>query len=263
MYLGAIVFVVLFYMYFNKLFDVFFYDAYREEVTDLEIPSYLVIGIFLSTLVLLNINKGLKLIPLSYIAISIFFLLNLGGRGPILNLVICFLAFTFLSKNFKKVFNFKTVSILAVLGIGLFFVFSEGSINTYNQYINIDRYNPFIIAEFDPSVLARYKFLQLGWESFLDHPFFGLGIGSSGIILSGIDKSLYPHNIFLETAMEIGFVGSLLMIFFYFKFFITERKAVIFPAKNILYIIVLLYFLEDLKSGSLDSWRISLFWFAI
>ncbi len=46
---GVFIFIGLTYMYVNNLFEVFFHDAYMEEITDLKIPSYLTIGIFLST----------------------------------------------------------------------------------------------------------------------------------------------------------------------------------------------------------------------
>ena len=63
--------------------------------------------------------------------------------------------------------------------------------------------------------------------------------------------------------MEIGVIGGVLVVFFYAKFFITERKYLRNPELILLYVISLLYFLEDLKSGSFDAWRISLFWISI
>ena len=119
------------------------------------------------------------------------------------------------------------------------------------------------MSKSDPSTLRRIYLLQTGWESITNQPLFGLGIGSSGLILTGEDVTEFPHNLIIESMMEIGVIGGVLVVFFYAKFFITERKYLKNPELILLYVISLLYFLEDLKSGSFDAWRISLFWISI
>ena len=47
------------------------------------------------------------------------------------------------------------------------------------------------------------------WRAFRDHPLFGIGTGGFGAI-NPIE--LYPHNILLETAAELGVLGLLLVL---------------------------------------------------
>jgi len=260
---GVFIFIGLTYMYVNNLFEVFFHDAYMEEMTDLKIPSYLTIGIFLSTIVLICISKGLKLVPLIYILISVFFLFNLGGRGPIFNLLICTVAFLILTLGSKRIFTFKNVMILVVAFFMIVVFFDFKSLFISSEFFTFERFNPFDMSKSDPSTLRRIYLLQTGWESITNHPLLGLGIGSSGLILTGEDVTEFPHNLIIESMMEIGVIGGVLVVFFYAKFFITERKYLKNPELILLYVIALLYFLEDLKSGSFDAWRISLFWISI
>ncbi len=46
------------------------------------------------------------------------------------------------------------------------------------------------------------------------NPFFGSGIGSFPIAVGLGDKRMYPHNIFLEIAAELGVVGLVIFAFF-------------------------------------------------
>src|SRR5207248_8364655 len=47
------------------------------------------------------------------------------------------------------------------------------------------------------------------WRAFTSHPFLGIGTGGFGAI-NPIE--LYPHNILLETAAELGVIGLLLVL---------------------------------------------------
>ncbi len=55
---------------------------------------------------------------------------------------------------------------------------------------------------------GRYQIWSEAWTAFGDHPLTGIGTGS----FSQIDPvGIYPHNIFLEAAAELGLVGLLLV----------------------------------------------------
>lgn len=260
---GIFIFAGLTFMYVNNMFEIFFHDAYMEQVTDLKIPSYLTVGIFLSTIVLISISKGLKILPLTYILICTFFLFNLGGRGPIFNLLICTIVYYILILGTKKIFTFMNIFLVTLAFFMIVILFDFKSLFISSEFFTFERFNPFDMTKSDPSTLRRIYFLQTGWESVTNHPIFGLGIGSSGMILTGNDVTEFPHNLIMESMMEIGVIGGILVLYFYLKFFITERKFLKNPELVLLYVISLLYFLEDLKSGSFDAWRISLFWVAI
>ena len=260
---GVFIFAGLSYMYVNDLFEVFFHDAYMAQITDLQIPSYLTVGIFLSTIVLISISKGLKILPIVYIVVCLFFLFNLGGRGPIFNLLIGTVVYFMLRAKAKKIFTVRNFVLVTLAFVMIVVFFDFDSLLISNEFFTLERFNPFDLNKSDASTLRRIYFLETGWESFTKHPFFGLGIGSSGLILTGVDAMEYPHNLIMESLMETGVVGAFLVLFFYIKFFISERKSYKHPELALLYVIALLYFLEDQKSGSFDTWRISLFWIAI
>src|SRR5207253_1155984 len=46
------------------------------------------------------------------------------------------------------------------------------------------------------------------WGQFRDHPLLGIGTGGFGTV----DPQLYPHNIVLEAAAELGFPGLVLVL---------------------------------------------------
>jgi O-antigen ligase len=106
--------------------------------------------------------------------------------------------------------------------------------------------------------------INKGLESFYSHPFVGTGIGSSGIALTGIDQVEFPHNLLVESMIELGIIGGLAYIIIYLYFFIRNLKTVRTDKKLlVLYVMCLLFFLEDMKSGSFDAWRVSLFWMCL
>ena len=78
----------------------------------------------------------------------------------------------------------------------------------------------------DSSVDKRWLLLQAGWQMFTDHPLLGVGAGNFGphyptyanlVGWSGHDYTplgvkQYPHNLYLETAVETGMLGLLLFL---------------------------------------------------
>ncbi len=55
---------------------------------------------------------------------------------------------------------------------------------------------------------GRYQIYSEAWQAFGSHPFTGIGTGS---FASTDPVAIYPHNIFLEVASELGFPGLLLL----------------------------------------------------
>ena len=149
-----------------------------------------------------------------YVAVyrlSILFLLfQLGGRGPIINLILSLIIFFALNlKNYK--INYKTGFAIGALFFTIL-IFGENIYTFAFQNVDFERFNIFKAYNEDASLSVRGNFLEIGIESILDHPFFGLGIGSSGFILDGVDVSNYPHNLFVESMMELGILGGLLYL---------------------------------------------------
>ncbi|WP_426481865.1 O-antigen ligase family protein [Chryseobacterium sp. R2ACT005] len=256
MYLiGGLMIVGLFYLYFNNMF-IIFHDS--ELLVD-KVPTYLVIGIMLCACFIFSLESKLTWYVAIYRLSILFLLFQLGGRGPIINLVLSLIVFFTLNlKNYK--INYKTGFAIGALFFTIL-IFGENIYTFAFQNVDFERFNIFKSYNEDASLSIRGNFLEIGLESILDHPFSGLGIGSSGIILEGVDVSNYPHNLFVEAMMELGILGGLLYLSAYILFFLRNYSI----SKNnkdmlILFIIVLLFYLEDNKSNSFDSWRCSIIW---
>jgi hypothetical protein len=256
--IGAFTIGILFYVYFTTTFIIFFDTAQAIE----HAPTYLAVGIMLSTCFLFSLASKPTIPVIAYRLIILFLLTQLGGRGPLFNLILCLLIYYTLNlKNLK--INYKVVLLfISVIFIIVFYL--DTILQLIIENVNIDRFNLVKASVEDGSVLYRIIVLNKGLETFYDHPFTGLGIGSSGISLTGFDEVEYPHNLVVESLMELGIIGGIVYLAIYLYFFVYNLRIVRLN-KNLLifYIVSLLYFLEDMKSGSFDAWRISLMWVGV
>ena len=260
--LGITITFLLFVLYLNDMFIIFHdSNSFMHNV-----PTYLIISITLSTCFILSFGLKSNLLLLIYRLLILFLMFELGGRGPILSLVVVMFLFYFLrfvislKLNMKFKINFKTIMFFSSILIVLIF-YSQEIFTTIFDEINFQRFFSFDTYKDDESVLVRANYLRKGYESILEHPFFGMGIGSSGLILESNDIVIYPHNLFVEAFMELGFMGAFSYLFLYLIFFFSNI-SLIKTNKNLLllFLISLIYFMEDNKSNSFDSWRVSIIW---
>lgn len=253
---GSVICLILFYFYQQDMFVVLFFD---ESQALENVPTYLAIGILLSGCIIFSLTSRITLLSLIYQCLAIFLLVQLGGRGPLLNLSICLLIYFFLSVHKFKL-KPRTVFFITALWIGSL-VFLQDILDYVLSNLNLDRFNLLKASGEDGSFLVRFRFIHDAWNSFLDKPLIGHGIGSGGIILRGQDVREFPHNLLIESLMELGILGGLLFLSIYLIFIIKNfQLAKKDKAFTVLYVVVILFFLEDNKSGSFDSWRIALFW---
>lgn len=256
--IGIFTIGMLIYVYFTISFIIFFDATQALE----NVPTYLSIGIILSTCFIFSLSRKPSILIIIYRLLILFFLTQLGGRGPLFNLIICLFFYYMLNlKNIKL--NYKVI--LSIVTVTFIFVFYLNNIIDFIlENVNIDRFNILKASEEDNSVLYRITVFKKGVESFYDHPFIGLGIGSSGIALTGYDEVEFPHNLLLESLIELGIIGGIIYMLIYIYFFVKNLKIV---RENkvllVLYIVNLLYLLEDTKSGSFDAWRTSLIWLVL
>jgi len=194
---------------------------------------------------------------------------QLGGRGPVLNLGIVILVYIFLSSDLSIIrlskikLIFKYVFFFSLFLIS-FSIFRKEIDSLFYEEINFIIFFSIDSYKGDESVLVRANYLIKGIDSIIDNPIFGLGIGSSGLILLRQDIFDYPHNLFVEAFMEIGIIGGLSYLAIYFLF-IFGNISKVKNNKNLLliYLVGLLFFLEDNKSNSFDSWRLSIVWIVL
>ena len=262
---GVILISLLLYLYINDLFVIFRDSSYSLS----KIPTYLIVATTLSTCFIFSFGYKTSLLLNTYRLFILFLMFQLGGRGPVLNLGIVILVYIFLSSDLSIIrlskikLIFKYVFFFSLFLIS-FSIFRKEIDSLFYEEINFIIFFSIDSYKGDESVLVRANYLIKGIDSIIDNPIFGLGIGSSGLILLRQDIFDYPHNLFVEAFMEIGIIGGLSYLAIYFLF-IFGNISKVKNNKNLLliYLVGLLFFLEDNKSNSFDSWRLSIVWIVL
>jgi hypothetical protein len=109
------------------------------------------------------------------------------------------------------------------------------------------------------SINGRLEFYNLAYEFWLTKPIIGQGIGSFPILVNGTKEILYPHNIFAEALVELGFIGVLLVTFIIvYSLCILLRKSI--QARDFstlaIFVIILYLFLNALVSADIPGNRL-------
>lgn len=256
MFFTLLMLIFLFYLQKNELFQLFFIN--QEEQLKLFFaspPTYLVIGSFISVGYLVCINEK-HIFSLLYKGAIIYYLLLLSGRGPLFFLLLFVIVNDLLKTNLIKFL----IKYSAYVFIGLIII---TNVSLEETEINIDRLNIFSNYKQDENTNVRLELMAKSLEYSKSSIVFGYGIGSSGKILTGQDIVAYPHNILIEVLLESGLIGLFLLLLIYIAFatrsVLTNLKITDFAIIYIVYYLIL----QDMKSGSLEAWRISVGWLGI
>ena len=104
---------------------------------------------------------------------------------------------------------------------------------------------------------------KIAFQVFLNHPFFGAGIGSFSEYaakIEGIERMKYPHNLPLEIISEMGLTGFILfafMIGYAFKqlFFLANkyRETPYHNLSNVVISFLIFTFLSSLTGGNINN----------
>ena len=271
-----IAFLWFFYIYFILIGKLKDSDLYLK-ITGLSLTLAVYGGIIL--LVLISTKQKIFKKNIYNIGISLLFfvfLLLSGARGPIFFLIISLLLF--LGKkvvNLKIPLNVNKNKLLKTLfftmPLLIIFVFTgiyqfydkislllERSVYRISLIINGIGEN----TNMGESVNVRINQMGFAIKSIfnnLQNFFIGYGFGSFGIMYSGEDGRLYPHNILLEIWFELGFIGLLIFCVFLFFIFFGKIKQRLFVTG----FVMLYIFLNMLKSRSVVDIRVFFAFFAI
>lgn len=148
-------------------------------------------------------------------------LLSVGGiacsysRGPYLfTVIVFFILFLYGGK--------ETLKLLGVGGIGLGFVLVFAS-GTFKRLLTL-------LSGKDISVNTRWDIWSAVADMIKDKPFFGYGTGFQNVrsMLHGVYniKQPHAHNIFLETWLENGIIGVLLLAAIFIVFLINIIRLI-------------------------------------
>lgn len=200
------------------------------------------IGRVLGLLILLTwILFKNRLILYSITIISSLFIFASGSRGVIIALFVVFYLFI-------KDIRLKYLFLIGFIIIGIFIFYL---VDIENEYLTdrISLSNKSSSQRVDLITDNFYYFSELR----IFDLFFGYGLGSTGIILSGNDVRNYPHNIFVEVFSDTGIFGVLILsVLVYQPFRSFSFSNSIFGLKGF-FLIYLFFFINSMFSGDLIS----------
>lgn len=186
-------------------------------------------------------------------------LLYSPGKGPILSIIITFLFITLSSfkvgykqllfnrKMFRTAIFIFGIGTLIMLTIGWNFILRLNAILKPGYYGHVER-----VANTD-----------IAMNLFWNNPLEGRGIGSFSTLsaqIPGIDRMVYPHNLLLELASELGFAGLFFFVLLlgaaFIKLFSLKKKYRYTPYYHLPVVILsflIFNFLAALTGGNINN----------
>lgn len=163
-----------------------------------------------------------------------------GSRGNFLFLLISLVA----------PWALNNIKILIKMFLGLSFLFFIVYFFSLHEKIPFFYRYTLLLEGGGESILIRFDAYRLAFELFKDNFMLGIGSGSYSYYTLGYDSIDYPHNVLIEIAAELGFVGL-------FLFFIIISLSFIAVRKNIVVLpLFVFYFLISMGSGDLFDARL-------
>ncbi len=194
-------------------------------------------------------SKSILLIA-CLIIISLFLMLHLGGRGPLLStLIVLGVLFMVHFKSSPKILFLGCVlSVIGIfMGFGLVKYFGHNHLPLSLQRI--------FSSDGAESLALRLEYYQSAWNCLQTNMIRGLGIGGWPAYHGLGDVEWHPHNMFLEIAAETGLIGIILFMCF-LKLLIQKTQLLtkhIEPYSTILLSGTFFCFLNALKSGDIND----------
>ena len=178
-------------------------------------------------------------------------LLLAASRGPIVALELSLL-WLFLRSDVDITKRCFIVLLMTAIFFMIFFNndvgIGSGSGSGSGSVPRRNLYTVFISPSTDESMFERSLLLKNSSEAIMQSPIKGTSYN---------DYKMYPHNIFIETAMSLGFLGFLMLISIIlsiYKYYDPRSEQ----SKSILSVLFIEYFISSQFSGSL--WGMSELW---
>lgn len=169
------------------------------------------LGLFVLILSLFSLirknNSLAKRIFYNIIAIiSVLVMLRAGSRGPLLAFV-GVIIFWILGASKNKAQNLIILFFIVIIGY-----FSLEYILKFIEYVS-----PVLEARLKRGQVEQIEgrdFLYINaWETFIENPF----LGKNFAIYSGSGTMIYSHNLFMDSIMQLGIAGGLMIIYILLK----------------------------------------------
>jgi O-antigen ligase len=190
-----------------------------------------------------NRSKLLLAVSLQIILFGLFFS---GARGSVAVTLICSLLLVYLSRS---AFYTKLQLIAQVTGALILFT----ALDSPPVQIRLQKSGEIIMgsSEFDGSTNSRISAFEISIERWEKNPVGGLGLGGfNSFYKTDLPQKIkYPHNLFLETLVELGIVGMVLLCILLFN---LSRRIWTFRKELIVlfvYALGLAFFSKDFSSS--------------
>ncbi|MCS7305979.1 MAG: D-glucuronyl C5-epimerase family protein [Thermoguttaceae bacterium] len=186
--------------------------------------------------------------------------LTAGARGPILAMVLSVIgvvAVELLYSSFQKIDRFTLRVLLGTIGVCVLIgLLAQSFFPTFLFRMEV------LISKIGESGLTRLLLYRESVRLWAEEPFWGLGPGGFALALAREDVRLYPHNLILELAVELGMVGvciflSLVAMAFRnglecFRTASGSKRTVV----RYLLVLAVFFFLNAMVSGDINDNRV-------
>lgn len=172
-----------------------------------------------------------------------------ASKSPFLALILVTMLFLIF-----KYGNVKAIILMGLFGTILYFYFFDFLL-LMNSYFKSDFLNRLLYTIEVGEDASRIDLLKAGWSDFIKQPI----LGNAMLIQKNDFIGSYPHNLFVEAFMAIGFFGGLIFFFWSLKCILAARKIIKkMPEHSWVGLLFLQYFIFGMFSGNLYS--NDLFW---
>ena len=230
-----------------------------ESILGLYLSLSIVLGILSCILVTSRENIFFnKAIDYSIVVAGLFCIFLLGGRGPLIFVVLCLIVY------FMKKFLFFDIKMSKIVTYSLFMFFGifvtcklyweSITVLTARSLLRIASLIG-VVNELKTTSYGRVEHIKNSFEhifSSAKNCFLGTGIGSWRFEIYGVDGRGYPHNIFLEIWFELGLIGLVIFLMLLIPFVKNLRLRY----KYVSFYVPVYLLLNMLKSSGLEDLRV-------
>ncbi|MCH3923903.1 MAG: O-antigen ligase family protein [Bacteroidales bacterium] len=164
-----------------------------------------------------NLPKISKIIVIGISILSIFIWLRAGSRGPILA-AIAIIAVLILGFSKHKVRNILLLCVLSIVGYLCIDYIMQGI-----NYISPVLYDRFTYKASVGQTEDRNPLYLYAINSFLESPIIGKNFAVYGLAYGWM---IYSHNVILDSIMQLGIIGGVMIIYILYKSIVRIIKLV-------------------------------------
>ena len=237
------------------------FSYHDMNIKDLLNWSHVIYGRFIGCVYIIILffllnQKNKKLILLTSFCLSIIVIgVYISGLRSMILGVIIFTPLIVLTTILQKkinLTNFTGLLISIIISLLIISIFSPGN-KTLTERLENLRDTEELRFNLDGPIHTRYHFYKISLEILKERPILGVGFGGfrnyKNDALTNTRK--YPHNIFLEFAVELGIPGLLLLLLLLYIIFSSARKVSLEVFIFFLFALWLAMFSKDIPSQSL------------